>query len=195
MGKKIKLKLAPAMRQGKAQRPESLELFCQEYVVDRNASRAARAAGYSEHTAAEQGCRLLRKVHVKKRIGDLLAERYASIKMSAEEAMLVIQRTGMYDPRRIFDENANVLPPAQWPDDIACAIAGFEVREIYHPVTGRKTGYVKKVKWKDALRANEDIAKHLGALKDGAAINISAPTTVVSEEQLKEVDKKLDSDC
>jgi phage terminase small subunit len=37
------------------------KIFCEEYVVDWNATRAAKAAGYSENTAKEIGCNNLKK--------------------------------------------------------------------------------------------------------------------------------------
>ncbi len=47
------------------------ERFCQEYVIDLNATQAAVRAGYSAKTANEQGCRLLANVSVKARIAEL----------------------------------------------------------------------------------------------------------------------------
>jgi len=39
-------------------------IFCHEYIVDWNKSRAARAAGYSENTAAEIGYENMKKPHI-----------------------------------------------------------------------------------------------------------------------------------
>lgn len=50
---------------------EQQERFCQEYVIDLNARRAATAAGYSKRTAAQQGSRLLNDVNVAARIKEL----------------------------------------------------------------------------------------------------------------------------
>ncbi len=48
--------------------------FCREYLVDLNATAAARRAGYSEKTAHVQGPRLLANVRVAERIEELQAE-------------------------------------------------------------------------------------------------------------------------
>ena len=42
------------------------EFFCDEYLVDFNATRAAKVAGYSEKTARSQGQRLLTNVDIQK---------------------------------------------------------------------------------------------------------------------------------
>jgi phage terminase small subunit len=50
------------------------ERFCQEYIIDLNASAAARRAGYSEKTAYSIGQRLLKKVEAQKRVAHLKAQ-------------------------------------------------------------------------------------------------------------------------
>ena len=50
---------------------EQQERFCQSYVLHRNASEAARAAGYSKEHAARQGHRLLQNEEVIERITEL----------------------------------------------------------------------------------------------------------------------------
>ena len=47
------------------------ERFCQSYILHRNASEAARAAGYSQEHAARQGHRLLQNEEVFERITEL----------------------------------------------------------------------------------------------------------------------------
>lgn len=48
--------------------------FCEEYLIDLNATHAAIRAGYSEKTANEQGARLLANVSVQEKIAELKAE-------------------------------------------------------------------------------------------------------------------------
>ncbi len=47
------------------------EMFCREYVVDWNATRAAIAAGYSEDTAKQTGYENLTKPYIKTYIEDI----------------------------------------------------------------------------------------------------------------------------
>jgi len=53
---------------------EQQERFCQSYILHRNASEAARAAGYTKEHAARQGHRLLQNDEIVERIGDLEKE-------------------------------------------------------------------------------------------------------------------------
>nr|DAE00999.1 MAG TPA: Terminase small subunit [Myoviridae sp. ctXVO17] len=49
--------------------------FCDEYLIDLNATQAAIRAGYSKKTANEQGARLLVNVSIQKKISELQKER------------------------------------------------------------------------------------------------------------------------
>ena len=49
--------------------------FCEEYLIDLNATQAAIRAGYSPKTAKEQGSRLLSNANVRARIDKDIAER------------------------------------------------------------------------------------------------------------------------
>jgi phage terminase small subunit len=53
---------------------EQQEKFCQSYILHRNASEAARAAGYAKDHAARQGHRLLQNEEILERIEDLEKE-------------------------------------------------------------------------------------------------------------------------
>ena len=48
--------------------------FCEEYMIDLNATQAAIRAGYSPKTANEQAARLLANVSIQNRIAQLQAE-------------------------------------------------------------------------------------------------------------------------
>ena len=58
--------------------------FCQEYLVDLNATQAAVRAEYSEKTANEQGARLLANVSVQGQIQTLMDQRSKKTAITAE---------------------------------------------------------------------------------------------------------------
>jgi len=63
---------------------EKQEKFAQAYVMYRNATEAAKAAGYSGRSAHNQGSRLLKTAAIKERIEDLEKEMETSIDYVAE---------------------------------------------------------------------------------------------------------------
>lgn len=66
---------------------DKMERFCNEYIIDSNATQAAIRAGYSPHTACSQGSRLLKNVEVAKRISELSAKIAEKNAASADEVM------------------------------------------------------------------------------------------------------------
>lgn len=54
---------------------EKQDLFCLEYLVDLNATKAAQRAGYSEKTAYSIGSELLKKPEILMRIKEAMDER------------------------------------------------------------------------------------------------------------------------
>lgn len=60
------------------------EAFCQEYLIDLNATQAAIRAGYSEKTAKDIGCQNLAKLNIMEKIAELKAERVERVQIDAD---------------------------------------------------------------------------------------------------------------
>ena len=63
---------------------EKQEKFAQAYIIHRNATEAAKVAGYSDRSAANQGYRLINNGEVKERIEDLEKELTTNIDVISE---------------------------------------------------------------------------------------------------------------
>ncbi len=61
--------------------------FCDEYLIDLNATQAAIRAGYSAKTAYSIGQRLLKNVEVKKYIDQRIAEKDAELVATQDEVL------------------------------------------------------------------------------------------------------------
>lgn len=60
------------------------ERFCAEYVVDYNATQAAKRAGYSEKTAYSQGNRLLKNAEVLARVREYQQQQVSRLAISSD---------------------------------------------------------------------------------------------------------------
>lgn len=67
---------------------EKQKRFCEEYVVDLNATQAAIRAGYSEDTADVQGSRLLGNVNVQSYISEMQSTKSKKLDISFEDVVL-----------------------------------------------------------------------------------------------------------
>lgn len=61
--------------------------FCDEYLVDLNATQAAIRSGYSEKTAYSQGQRLLKNVEVKAYLDERMAEKEGELIAKQDEVL------------------------------------------------------------------------------------------------------------
>jgi phage terminase small subunit len=64
--------------------------FVREYLIDLNATQAAKRAGYSEATANEQGARLLANVSVREAIEAAQAERASRVEVTADNVLRIL---------------------------------------------------------------------------------------------------------
>lgn len=60
------------------------EAFCQEYLIDLNATQAAIRAGFSGKTARQQAARMLSNVNIQERIAELQFERSKRVQVDAD---------------------------------------------------------------------------------------------------------------
>lgn len=149
---------------GQIKLTEKQELFCQAYLIDFNASKAARLAGYSEDTAYAIGWENLRKLEIQARIAQLRAEMKVSLNLSRERIAQELARIGFSDIRNIFKEDGSLKSPEDWSDDDAAVIAGLYIDELFEGV-GRdreRVGVTKKIKLWEKTKALESLIKLMG---------------------------------
>lgn len=101
--------------------------FCDEYLIDLNATKAAERAGYSAKTAQEQGSRLLSNVMVQARIDALKTQRSQSTGITAERVLTgimgVIERCEQAVP--VLDDEGNET--GEWKFESGSALRGYEL--------------------------------------------------------------------
>lgn len=101
--------------------------FCEEYLIDLNATQAAIRAGYSAKTANEQGARLLANVSVQAFIDEGKKQRSAKTGITAERVLTgimgVIERCEQAVP--VLDEEGKET--GEWKFESGSALRGYEL--------------------------------------------------------------------
>lgn len=143
------------------------ELFCVEYLRDRNATRAAIAAGYSEKTAYAQGSRLLRNVEVRRRVDARTEATYEEVKIDIQELIRDLNRIRKFDPRKLYDKAGNRIPIHELPDDVALALESIKVFEEFEGKgeNRMKVGETRDVTAYSKTEAIRMLGQHLGMFK------------------------------
>ena len=138
--------------------------FVAEYLIDLNATSAAKRAGYSEKTACEQAARLLANVKVQAAVQSAMQEREKRTEITQDMVLRETAKLAFFDIRKMFDNNGKPLDISKLDDDTAAALVGLDVQDIADP-DGDYVGYVKKYKMADKIKALELLGKHTGAFE------------------------------
>ena len=146
-------------------------MFVNEYLIDLNASAAYRRSGYTSGNPNVNGPRLLANAGIATAVQEAQAARAAATGVTAERVVVELARIAFGDARAIFSSAGELLPPAEWPNELSAAISGVEV------ATNSKgegaVEHVAKVRFWDKVRALELLARHLGMLNDKLKLDAS----------------------
>ena len=167
--------------------------FVAEYLVDLNATAAARRAGYSAKTADRIGPELLGKTCVSEAIQQAIREREKRTEITQDMVLRETAKLAFFDIRKMFDKDGKPLDIPKLDADTAAALVGLDVQDVADN-DGDYVGFVKKYKMADKLKALELLGKHLGAWEP----KDDGPKDEVVEDDLsrslRELGEELESD-
>ncbi len=137
--------------------------FVEEYLVDLNATRAAKRAGYSARSARVTGYKLLQNPAVAAAVAKAQDKRTARTRVSADKVVTELAKVAFGDPRRLLSWGPSgvVLRDSSELTEAEAALVS-EVSE-----TRTAAGGTRKVKLHCKLAALNALGKHLGLFGNG----------------------------
>ncbi len=156
------------------------QAFVQEYLIDLNASAAARRAGYSEKTADVIGHENLGKPEIAEAIAKAMKDREARTHITQDRVLQELARLAFADVRKMFNADGSLKPPQEIDNDTAAALAGIDTT-FTSGGEGAPPVVTKKVKVFDKKGALELCMRHLGMFNDKLKLggDADSPLTVV----------------
>lgn len=151
----------PWRRKGSEVMPKTKKLtdkqkrFCEEYLIDLNATQAAIRAGYSAKTAYSMGQRMLKKVEVQEYIFNLQKKRSERTEITADKVIEELAAIAFSDRTKIASVNANGTV-----DIAATDTLPDEIRKTISCIKEGKFGV--EVSSYDKIKALELLGRHLG---------------------------------
>lgn len=143
--------------------------FCEEYLVDLNATQAAIRAGYSAATARVAGCKNMKKPAIAACIEKEMQKRSQRTGISADRIVQELARIAFVQTSQVVDIATGALKPGANANDLA-AVAAVKVKK-----TEQREEW--EVKFADKIKALELLGRHCGMWNDKA--DASAPVQVV----------------
>lgn len=143
---------------GKTKLTPKQERFCEEYLVDLNATQAYKRAGYSvksDNAAAVESQKLLRNPKIHEQLSDLRKAQSERTEITADRVLAELAAIAFADRTKISNirENGEIAftPTDNLSADVKKTISGIECGK-----------YGIKVSTCDKVKALELLCKHLG---------------------------------
>ena len=137
--------------------------FVQEYLIDLNATQAAKRAGYSARSARTTGQKILHHPAVAAAIESAQAKRAQRTRVSADRVVTELAKVAFGDPRRLFSWGPGGVELRE-SSELTEAEAAL-VSEVSETRTA--AGGTRRVKLHCKMTALTALGKHLGLFGNG----------------------------
>lgn len=109
---------------------------------------------------------------------------------AVEKILNEVQSLTQFDLRKVLNSAGGILPPDQWPDDIARAIVGMDVSEEFDGFgeDRHQSGWIKKIKTVSKEKMIELLMKNLAMLTEKHDVN----HTVTLDQLIMQTQTKKD---
>jgi phage terminase small subunit len=153
----------------------SQKRFCDEYLIDFNATRAYKAAYKNcrkDETANVNGSKLLRNTKVQEYIAEKQQEMQERNKITQDTIIQELAKIALFNIKDIYNEDGTLKKVTELDDDTAKAISGVKILQ--------KAGAMKIIlsKTNDKTKALELLGKHLGMFKENVNLTQDKPFEV-----------------
>ena len=180
--------------------------FCDEYLIDLNATQAAIRAGYSEKTAAAQSARLLTNVNVQKYLQKRKADRVERTEITQDMVLFELANIAFSNAAdyavvvekdaTIQSENGAIMPlydtegnPVKYKtvEPVLTADLTEKQKRALSVIKKGRDGF--EIKPYDKIRALELLGKHLGMFTEKVEVTgeVNNPMAGLTTEELKKL--------
>ena len=137
--------------------------FCQEYVIDLNATQAAIRAKYSKKTAGQIGEQLLKKLEIQKFINKLKKEREERTEITGDMVVKELAKIGFANIQDFIGDGNSINDISGIDKHKAAAIGSIETTTTIRGRDDDKyTETTTKIKIWDKTKALEQLGRHTG---------------------------------
>ena len=145
------------------------EKFCNEYLIDLNATQAAIRSGYSKKTAQEIGSQNLSKVLIQERLKELKEQLKKDTDVTAEIVINEFRKIALSSIAHLHNSWISLVDFQDLTDDQKATIESIQTRTrtIMEPGTDHPIVIEEvKIKLYDKQRALENLGKYLGLYEE-----------------------------
>lgn len=164
------------------------EVFVREMVAT-NGDRAAAiaAAGYAPSRAPQTAAELLARPHVARAYREAMDRVREQVEddtgVSLAKVVKELAKLAFFDPRKLFNPDGSPVPITELDDQVASALAGLEVMEVFEGSGDERrfVGYLKKYRLLQRTQSLDMLMKHLGGYEKDHEQQGSAQARALAE--------------
>jgi phage terminase small subunit len=140
------------------------ERFCQEYIIDLNATQAAKRAGYSERSASEIGYENLRKPQIIDFISQLKEARSKRTEVTADKVLKELAKLGFSNIQDYIEDDHTIKNLKEIGRKKSAAISS--IKKTTRKIGAELLDETIEFKLYDKKGALELIGKHIGFFRE-----------------------------
>lgn len=143
--------------------------FCEEYLIDLNATQAAIRAGYSPESARQSGADNMKNPYIRARIEKAMADRSRRTGVNADRVVMELAKIAFVNAADVIDADDATLKADAADEDLA-AVQSVKVK------TFGEDGVEREIKLADKIKALELLGRHLGMFNDRLRLDAKLDT-------------------
>lgn len=181
-------------KQAKTGLSDKMEEFCQQYVIDFNATQACIRAKYAPKTANRTGTKLLSKTVIQNRIQELIDIKNKKTERTADEVLRAAWKMFELDLANYMTVNEDgeltAIPFDQLPKGATKLISKIkEKSRITENADGSRTYKDSQLEYEipDKVKLLEILFKHYGLLSPDNKNNFNFNFSAMTDEQLQNI--------
>lgn len=138
--------------------------FCEEYIIDLNATQASIRAGYSKDTANVQGAQNLSKLSIQEYISQLQQSKSEELNITQNKVLQELCKIAFGDVKNYFDDMGRLIDINELENQVSASIKSVTVQQEKSQAQGEVfiESTIKKIESYDKLKAIDTINKMLG---------------------------------
>jgi phage terminase small subunit len=169
--------------------------FCEEYLIDKNATQAAIRAGYSEKTAYSIGNENLSKPEIMAFLDQAIAAQSKRTLITADRVLEEIAKLAFFNMEDVLDDTGAMKPLNTWSRDSLATVQ--ELTDDTLRSEGEAVLMRRKVKLSDKKANLELLGRHLKLFTDKVESTVNVSLADLSDDELmrrlKELKNKNDA--
>lgn len=158
-----------------------MKKFCEEYLIDLNATQAAIRAGYSVKSASTIGQENLQKPEIQNEIQRLTAIQSRRTGITADRILMELAKIAFVNPMNVLNSDGTIKASAS--DDDKSAIQGIKYR---YSDFDNGSSSESEVRLYDKTKALELLGRHLGLFDSKIQIQGNVPVVIMGGDSLED---------